>query len=161
MRCDAKKFAQMYEGIYKDMYRFALCRMKNVQDAEDAVSESVLTAYENIRKLQKETAFKSWMFTILANTCRKKLKDSGVRQKREEGGVESLSGISKETLDYGIALDVKKAFLVLSSEEQEIVALSVFGGYNSKEIGSALNLNPNTVRSKRSRALEKMEYILE
>ncbi len=161
MRCDAKKFAQMYEGIYKDMYRFALCRMKNVQDAEDAVSESVLTAYENIRKLQKETAFKSWMFTILANTCRKKLKESGVRQKREEGGVESLSGISKETLDYGIALDVKKAFLVLSSEEQEIVALSVFGGYNSKEIGSALNLNPNTVRSKRSRALEKMEYILE
>ena len=101
------------------------------------------------------------MFTILANTCRKKLKESGVRQKREEGGVESLSGISKETLDYGIALDVKKAFLVLSSEEQEIVALSVFGGYNSKEIGSALNLNPNTVRSKRSRALEKMEYILE
>ena len=130
MRCDAKKFAQMYEGIYKDMYRFALCRMKNVQDAEDAVSESVLTAYENIRKLQKETAFKSWMFTILANTCRKKLKESGVRQKREEGGVESLSGISKETLDYGIALDVKKAFLVLSSEEQEIVALSVFGGMN-------------------------------
>lgn len=161
MRCDAKKFAQMYEGIYKDMYRFALCRMKNVQDAEDAVSESVLTAYENIRKLQKETAFKSWMFTILANTCRKKLKESGVRQKREEGGIESLSGISKETLDYGIALDVKKAFFVLSSEEQEIVALSVFGGYNSKEIGSALNLNPNTVRSKRSRALEKMEYILE
>ena len=161
MRCDAKKFAQMYEGIYKDMYRFALYTLKNTQDAEDAVSESVLTAYENIRKLQKETAFKSWMFTILANTCRKKLKESGVRQKREEGGVESLSGISKETLDYGIALDVKKAFLVLSSEEQEIVALSVFGGYNSKEIGSALNLNPNTVRSKRSRALEKMEYILE
>ena len=77
MQCDAKKFAQMYEEIYKDLYRFALCRMKNVQDAEDAVSESVLAAYENIRKLQKETAFKSWMFTILANICRRKLKESG------------------------------------------------------------------------------------
>ena len=54
-------------------------------------------------------------------------------------------------------MDVRKAFFVLTQEEQEIIALSVFGGYNSKEIGSALNLNANTVRSKRSRALEKME----
>ncbi len=161
MRCDAKKFAQMYEEIYKDLYRFALCRMRNVQDAEDAVSESVLAAYENIRKLQKETAFRSWMFTILANTCRKKLRESRDRQKREDGGVERLTEISAGTTDYGIALDVRKAFFILSSEEQEIVALSVFGGYNSREIGTALNLNPNTVRSKRSRALEKMEYVLE
>lgn len=161
MRCDAKKFAQMYEEIYKDLYRFALCRMRNVQDAEDAVSESVLAAYENIRKLQKEAAFRSWMFTILANTCRKKLKETGDRLKREDGAEKELSEIPAGTPDYGIALDVRKAFFILSPEEQEIVALSVFGGYNSKEIGNALNLNPNTVRSKRSRALEKMEYVLE
>lgn len=160
MRCDAKKFAQMYEEIYKDLYRFALCRMKNVQDAEDAVSEAVLAAYENIRKLQKETAFKSWMFTILANICRRKLKELGDRQNKEGAEEEKLAEVSAETPDYGIALDVRKAFLVLSSEEQEIVALSVFGGYNSREIGSNLGLNPNTVRSKRSRALEKMECVL-
>lgn len=160
MRCDAKKFAQMYEEIYKDLYRFALCRMKNVQDAEDAVSESVLAAYENICKLQKEAAFKSWMFTILANTCRRKLKETGERQKKEESEAENYREASAKTPDYGIAVDVRKAFFVLSQEEQEIVALSVFGGYNSKEIGSALNLNPNTVRSKRSRALEKMEFVL-
>lgn len=75
--------------------------------------------------------------------------------------MEKISGVSVQMPDYGIALDVRKAFFVLSSEEQEIVALSVFGGYNSREIGSTLNLNPNTVRSKRSRALEKMESILE
>lgn len=160
MRCDAKKFAQMYEEIYKDLYRFALCRMKNVQDAEDAVSEAVLAAYENIRKLQKETAFKSWMFTILANICRRKLKELGDRQNKEGAEGEKLAEVFAETPDYGIALDVRKAFLVLSSEEQEIVALSVFGGYNSREIGSNLGLNPNTVRSKRSRALEKMECVL-
>lgn len=161
MKCDAKKFAQMYEEIYKDLYRFALCRMRNVQDAEDAVSESVLAAYENIRQLQKEAAFKSWMFTILANTCRRRLKESGNRQRQEDGEIKELAEHSAKTPDYGMALDVKKAFLVLSPEEQEIVALSVFGGYSSREIGSALKLNPNTVRSKRSRALEKMEEILE
>ena len=62
--------------------------------------------------------------------------------------------------DYGISVDVQRAFLHLSEEEQTIIALSVFGGYNSKEIGEMLKLNANTVRSKRSRGLEKMEYIL-
>ena len=37
MRCDTKTFAQMYGTVYKDLYRFALCMMRNPQDAEDAV----------------------------------------------------------------------------------------------------------------------------
>jgi len=49
MRCDAHTFVQMYETVYIDLYRFALCMMRNKQDAEDAVSEAVLKAYENIR----------------------------------------------------------------------------------------------------------------
>lgn len=75
MKCDVDTFARMYEEIYKDLYRFALCMMKNEQDAEDAVSDAVLSGYENIRKLRDEKAFKSWMFTILANTCKKKLQN--------------------------------------------------------------------------------------
>ena len=56
MRCDAHKFAQMYETVYIDLYRFALCMMKNKHDAEDAVGEAILKAYENIRKLKDEEA---------------------------------------------------------------------------------------------------------
>lgn len=180
MRCDTKQFADMYEEIYTDLYRFALCMMKNVPDAEDAVSEAVLAAYENIGKLRKKEAFKSWIFTILANTCKKKLKEAGKRKAAETGGEkaggerksgeagygETVRGetshgeIPGEHPDYGLALDVKNAFFILSEEEQEIVALSVFGGYNSKEIAKMLRLNASTVRSKRSRALVKMECVL-
>lgn len=158
MKCDVNTFAQMYEAIYKDLYRFALCMMKNTQDAEDAVSEAVLAAYENIRKLRDEKAFRSWIFTILANTCRKRLKllNTKTRHEREEDSVRQPG----QCPDYDLALDVRKAFFILSEEEQTIVGLSVFGGYNSKEIGGMLRLNDNTVRSKRSRALEKMECIL-
>lgn len=158
MKCDANTFAQMYETIYKDLYRFALCMMKNTQDAEDAVSEAVLSAYVNIRKLKNEEAFKNWIFTILANICKKKLRENREKCRREENGdgVETVS----EQPDYGVAIDIRKAFFILSEEEQIIVGLSVFGGYNSKEIGDIMTLNANTVRSKRKRALEKMECIL-
>ena len=45
--------------------------MKHTEDAEDAVSETVISAFENIAKLKNESSFKSWIFTILGNQCRK------------------------------------------------------------------------------------------
>lgn len=158
MKCDAKTFAQMYEAVYKDMYRFALCMMKNRQEAEDTVSEAVVAAYENIRKLQNEEAFKNWIFTILSNVCRKRLKK--VAKEQVHSQEDMISRIPSQEMELGIAVDVRKAFFFLEEEEQMIVGLSVFGGYNSQEIGKALKMNPNTVRSKRSRALQKMECVL-
>lgn len=158
MRCDTKTFAQMYETVYKDLYRFALCMMRNPQDAEDAVSEAVVAAYENIGKLKKEDAFKSWIFAILSNVCKKKWRNAAKESSHTSEG--ALFEAFCEEADMGLALDVRKAFFLLEEEEQTIVGLSVFGGYNSQEIGNALKLNPNTVRSKRSRALQKMECVL-
>ena len=158
MRCDTKTFAQMYETVYQDLYRFALCMLRNPQDAEDAVSEAVVAAYENIGKLKKEDAFKSWIFTILSNICKKKWRNAAREETRSDE--EMLFSAASEEPDIGVALDVRKAFFLLEDEEQTIVGLSVFGGYNSQEIGEALKLNPNTVRSKRSRALQKMECVL-
>lgn len=52
MQC--KRFSEMYETVYRDLYHYALCLMKNPQEAEDAVSEAVVAAYENIHKLKKK-----------------------------------------------------------------------------------------------------------
>lgn len=55
MKCSIKKFSEMYETVYRDLYRYALCLMKNPQEAEDAVSEAVIAAYENIHKLKRRS----------------------------------------------------------------------------------------------------------
>ena len=161
MKCDAKTFSRLYEQVYQDLYRYALCLMRNPHEAEDAVSAAVLSAYEHIHKLRKEEAFRSWIFTILSNVCKKKLKQANKERQQQtedffpEGRIEE----SHEE-DVGLAMDVRNAFFILSEEEQMIIGLSVFGGYNSTEIGKILNLKPGTVRIKRSRALEKMQCVL-
>ena len=58
-------------------------------------------------------------------------------------------------------MQVREAFFSLSDEERFIVAMQVFGGYKSKEIGLILHKNHNTVRSRLNRALKKMEEILQ
>ena len=156
MICSVKRFSEMYETVYRDLYHYALCLMKNPQEAEDAVSEAVVAAYENIHKLKKEEAFRSWIFTILTNKCKKRLK----KALKEEPGREEELPEQPVVPDYDLVMDVRKAFFVLSEEEQILVGLSIFGGYCSQEIGEMMRLNPNTVRSKRSRALKKMECVL-
>lgn len=151
---DATAFKELYKVVYIDLYRFALCMMQHQQDAEDAVSEAVISAYENVHKLRKEEAFRSWIFQILANVCRKKLKS------RERTEVELQEDHAVTELGDGCRADVQRAFLLLDEEDRVIVSMSVFGGYNSQEIGEMLKMNPNTVRSRRKRSLEKMSWVL-
>lgn len=159
-RGDTKAFSSLYETVYKDLYYFALYMMKNPQDAEDAVSDTVITAYENIRKLRSAEAFRSWIFKILSNTCKKKLILRSRREKNEAAREIREEELFSENICEEMQ-DVKNAWETLTDEERHIVALSVFGGYNSTEIGQMLLVNPNTIRSKRSRALGKMGKLLE
>ena len=116
-RQDASAFARLYEEIYKDLYKFALYTLKNPHDAEDVVSDTVMDAYAGIKGLKKEESFRAWIFRILSNKCRRKLR--------------------------------------------MIIALHLFGGYKSREIGEILHMHDGTVRSKESRALKKMAAMLE
>ena len=154
---DAKAFSRLYAQIYKELYRFALYMTKHPQDAEDAVSEAVIAAFENMRTLKKEESFRSWMFTILNNQCKKVMRLG----KKEKARLTETSTyeIAAEP-DYAQWHDVRRAFDVLDEEERMIVAFSVFGGYKSEEIARLLDRNAATVRSRKSRALEKMRSAL-
>ena len=81
---DTKAFSLLYADVCKEMYKFALYMMKHTEDAEDAVSETVISAFENIAKLKNESSFKSWIFTILGNQCRKMLGKRGNHVSEEE-----------------------------------------------------------------------------
>ena len=68
-------FGELYKAVYQDMYRFALYILKNPEDAQDAVAETVADAYASITKLRDCEAFKGWIFKILSNKCKRKLKE--------------------------------------------------------------------------------------
>ena len=152
-RKDKEAFAKLYELVYQDMYRFALYTLNNPGDAEDVVSDTVIDAYQSIRKLRDAEAFKGWIFRILSNKCRRKMKDY-VNKTAELP--EDLSGKGDFTED----VVTREAFIRLSEEERLIISMSIFAGYSSREIGAILKKSDNTVRSDKSRALKKMEQML-
>ncbi len=148
-------FAKLYQEIYKDLYRTAYYMLGNKQDAEDAVSDTVLAAYKGIGKLRDNSLFRNWIFKILCNTCKRKMRE----YVRKTVPLEENSKVVY-TQDDELE-DVRRAFMSLEKEERMIVSLKIFGGYKSHETGKLLKIKPNTVRSKYSRAIEKMRNKLE
>ena len=148
-------FAALYQEYYLDLYRFALYTLKNCHDAEDIVSDTVADAWAQIGSLRKAESFKNWIFRILSNKCRMKLKDY---LNKPEEMPEDLRAAGRDVEEDA---DVRAAFARLGDEERLILSLNLFGGYTSKEIGRIMDLNENTVRSRQKRALEKMAEYLE
>ncbi len=149
-----KEFARLYEDVYRDMYRFALYTLGHPQDAEDAVSEAVMDAYAGFDRLRQKTSFRPWIFRILSVKCRRRLKQYTQKtvplpdEMPDEGSMEE-------------GVQVRHAFSRLTDQERLIISMHLFGGYTSQETGKILRMNPNTVRSKESRALDKMRKWLE
>lgn len=153
-----ERFMELYRTVYGDLYRLAYYYMGNAEDAEDAVQDAVLSAYEHFGSLKEEASFRPWIFRILVNHCRRSLKRRGRRALPVEE-VADVPGIGSTELDS--QAEVLELLNVLNREERLIVVLTVFGGYKGEEIARMLNRNHNTVRSKYRRALKKLEQELQ
>ena len=156
-----EEFMQYYEKVYPQLYRTALFYMQNQQEAEDAVQDAVLAAYEKFHQLRDREKFAPWIMQILVNRCRRRMKTWFRREKDIDGISPSQEVELSSEPDFATALAVKQVFWELKEEERMIVALSVFGGYTSEEVAGILGRNHSTVRSKYRRALQKMRKKLE
>ncbi len=156
-----EEFMQCYEKVYPQLYRTALFYMQNRQEAEDAVQDAVLTAYEKFYQLRDKDKFAPWIMQILVNRCRRMMK-SWFRKERDIDGISPFQEMElSDELDFATASAVRQVFWELKEEDRMIVALSVFCGYTSEEIAGILGKNHSTVRSKYRRALQKMRKKLE
>ena len=151
---DRHSFSILYSHIYKELYRYALFTLRNKQDAEDCVSEAVIDAYRTIRNLKNEDAFRAWFFRILSAKCKHKIKEYYDMPYQDISFTDDFG-----TLDTNI--DLKRAFFNLCAEDRMIISLTLFGGYSSKEVAKILRMNSNTVRSRYSRALDKLRNMIQ
>jgi len=147
---DADSFARLYSRYYKDLYHFALSFLLREAEAEDAVCTAVTKAFEKLSSLKKNNSFKSWLYHITANECTEQLRHRTIYLNDNDYAEPSAS----ET-GFGDS-EVSALLESLPERERLILTLSIFSGYNSREIASILNMKRGTVRSLKSRALETL-----
>lgn len=175
-RGDIDAFAELYGNVYEKLYRFAFCMLKNEADAEDAVSEAVADAFVGIRRLKREESFSNWMYQIVANKCRRKMREYCRRMVSldQEAGEYADVALSEQWTQTTVGevipaklndvwdctreehIQLMQEFMALPEEERLIVGMHIFFGYKTREIAEYLTMNESTVRSKESRAIQKL-----
>lgn len=146
-------FIQFIKENKNNMYRFAYSILRNETDAEDAVSEAIMKGYENIDKLRDRNKMKTWMMTILSNEAKKIYKKKSLFI--EEEFLANLEGENGK--DYEL-WDVVKC---MPSSFSEIIILYYYEEFSTKEIACILRIAEGTVKSRLSRAREKLKELLE
>ena len=153
-------FCTLY-GQYKDkLYRYALYKLGDPDDAEDAVSECVLAAWKSIGSLRSAEAFGSWIFRILSNCCASRIKAMVAARDNLERVYNEGPGSGRVAAPASLSAELAEALMQLKDEERDVGLLSVIGGLDSNEIAAMTGLTAGGVRSKLSRSLAKMREFL-
>ncbi len=157
---DQQAFCSLY-GIYKDrLYRYAFYRLRHPGDAEDAVSECVLSAWRQIGSLRDAKAFAGWIFRILSACCNKLIKQQ-IDRRGEISLDDYRESPASDSAEIERSMILQEALGKLSDDERNIVLLSVVSGLTSKEIAEITGMTAGSVRSNLSRSLSKLRGYLE
>ncbi len=157
---DADAFVSLYGDMYKAMYRYAYFLLGRSADAEDAVADTVVDAWEGIGALKVPEAFSVWIYRILSAKCKRRRAAYA-----EEPGSLDYSGPGEGAGRVDEALKTRgiespeEALALLSGldeTDRNIILLHVIAGFKTREIADMLDMRPTTVRSRENRALRKL-----
>lgn len=152
-------------------YSLAYRYLNNHDDAMDAVQESFIKIYRYLRNFKGDSSFQTWVYRIVANTCK-----DFFRKKKSRINPESLfKGFGDDEYELNIADEGKgpldtllekedsKAILEalneLPEDQKEILTLRDIEDFSYEEISEILSLSLGTVKSRISRARLKLKEV--
>ena len=158
-------FTQNLLGMQTELHRFALKLTADQEEADDLLQETSLKALDNEDKYTPDTNFKGWMYTIMRNifinNYRKMVRDQTFVDQTEnlyhlnlpqDSGFESTEG------NYDLK-EIRKIVNTLPKEYRIPFSMYV-SGFKYREIAERLGLPIGTVKSRISRARQKIAKFL-
>lgn len=150
------------------LYRTALRMLRDHDEAEDAVQESLDKGWRNIDQLEAGARLKPWLFRVLTNTCldilRSKSRRPQVEFNEDDHGMEDVSRQPARPDDdlhsRQIGMAINQQIDRLPVDQQAVVQLVIVEQFSYEDAASALDLPVGTVRSRLSRARASLSAAL-
>lgn len=96
LRGETEQFSTLVDRYREPLLRLALGRLGRWDLAEDAVQETFLCAYKSLHSYRARYSFRTWLWTILLNQCRRHAKKLQRMQKQKSADVGRLAETSGE-----------------------------------------------------------------
>lgn len=149
---------QMYQGI---AFRTAYLIAGTAADAEDAAQEAFVKAYGALGRFRSGAPFRPWLLQIVANEARNRRRSAGrhARLTLRLAG-DSSGGAAPSPEGHVLAAETREALLAavnaLREEDRLVIACRYFLELSEEETAETLGWRRGTVKSRLSRALERL-----
>ena len=143
------------------VYRLALCRLQNLQDAEDVYQDVFLRLLEQEAEYWDAERTKAWLIRTALNRCADLHR---FRLRRPILPLEEVPGYAA-AVDSALADDLSAAELWaavahLPEKLRTVVHLHYGEGYSTEELAAMLGVPAATVRTRLYRARERLKKLL-
>lgn len=134
------------------VWRFARSTLKDDGTAEEAVQDTFLKAHRALGTFRGDAALRTWLVSICHRTCldrlrRKRLDVVPLEQVREQRGRDER---------HELRLWLEEALGELPDDERQAFTLVHVLGYSREEAAEIVEVPPSTMRSRVSRARERL-----
>ena len=131
-------------------------------DAEDAAQEAFVKAYEALGRFRPDAPFRPWLLSIVANEARNRRRSSGRRAGLALRAAEDrpLGDAAPSPESAVLANEARGRLLAavnaLRDEDREVIGARYFLELSEAETADALGIPRGTVKSRLSRALDRL-----
>lgn len=153
---------KLYSLYSKAMLNVSYRICNNLEQAEDLLQESFVSAFKNLSSYKGSASFGSWLKRIVINTSLNYLRAKKMEfDELDEGTKHPV----EEEVDYGnqdlVVGQIKEGISKLPTGYRLVISLYLLEGYDHKEIAEVLDISVSTSKSQYNRAKRKLKEIME
>ena len=173
---DLGAFEALVQRHQKRMFNIAYRMLGDYDEAANIVQDTFLSAYRGIKDFAEKARFSTWLYTILVNHSRNRLKQLRARRLHEPFSLDdpllsdsgqikiepassepsALEGLEKKDIQEKVQQCISR----LDSEFREVIVLRDMQGFSYEDISDMLRIPEGTVKSRLFRARESLKDAL-
>jgi RNA polymerase sigma-70 factor (ECF subfamily) len=157
-----EELVRMHQAI---AFRVALVAAGDRGDAEEAVQDGFVKAYRALGRFRDGAPFRPWLLRIVANEARNKRRASGRRSGLALRAAAAASGDAAPSpeaaaLSHERRDELLAALAALDSRDRDVLVHRFLLDLGEDETAAALGVRRGTVKSRTSRALDRLRVVV-
>jgi RNA polymerase sigma factor (sigma-70 family) len=159
-----EELVHRYQGI---AFRTAYVVAGSAADAEEAAQDGFVKAYRALGRFRTGAPFRPWLLEIVGNEARNRRRSAGRRERLVlRVAAEGPSGGAAPSPEATLVASEQRRHLLdaineLREEDRLVIGCRYFLELSEEETAAALGIRKGTVKSRLSRALERLRETLE
>lgn len=158
---DESAFRVIFDLHFKRLYTFCFRLLKNREQAEEVVNDTLMNVWQNRHKLNADFPVLPYLYTITRRLALNMLRDMATSKRAIDQLWINMEKMSNTTEDSVLLNDLQRftdeALVNLPPQQQLVFKMSRFEGLNFDEIAGKLNISRNTVKNHLVAALKTLK----